>query len=411
MLFSQGEDESQSFLGKCKFIYENLPAHLKVPTGTYSTTTMSFPSMDSKIVAFPSTENAGRSETATIVIQDEFAFHRYAEANLLAVKPTIDSGGQLIQVSTINKAALNGPFAATHRKSVRLPGEKGEGYAWRFYGWTVRPGRDQTWYDRTAAEAVDTDKISAKLYMQQEYPKTRDEMLRPSDVLSAFDVEALEAMRGDVRDPIETSGSGHIFQKWHVGGQYCAGADTSRGVGLDESVLVIMDARTGYVVADIWSAHIAHEDFGYECKTMLERYDSPVVGVELNEWGKVTVDALKRLGYSRVHEHKKGVPGWETNSKTRPLLWNGIMEAVKDRLITIPSRHGLAQFGDVIRNPDKNGRVEAQAGAHDDYPMAAAIAWQMREHVTVAKDAVVERVGPGLKQARVWNPGGRRRWH
>jgi hypothetical protein len=48
-------------------------------------------------------------------------------------------------------------------------------------------------------------------------------------------------------------------------------------------------------------------------------------------------------------------------------------------LITIPSKNGLSQFSTVIRNPDKDGRIEAMVGTHDDYPMAVGLAWQMRK--------------------------------
>jgi hypothetical protein len=55
-----------------------------------------------------------------------------------------------------------------------------------------------------------------------------------------------------------------------------------------------------------------------------------------------------------------------------------MIEAVATRLLIIPSLEGLSQFYTVIRNPKKNGRIEAQEGAHDDYPLAVGIAWQLR---------------------------------
>jgi hypothetical protein len=61
------------------------------------------------------------------------------------------------------------------------------------------------------------------------------------------------------------------------------------------------------------------------------------------------------------------------------MLWGELIEAIRERLITIPSRNGLNQFVSVIRNPDKDGRIEAMVGTHDDYPMAVGLAWQMRK--------------------------------
>ena len=205
----------------------------------------------------------------------------------------------------------------------------------------------------------------------------------------AFDKDALDAMmQDDVRKPIETRGIANIYQHFHVGSRYAAGADVAHGTQNDESVLVVVDVKSGYVVADIHSSVVAPEDFAYECVSLLERYKNPIFGIEDNEWGKVVIDAVKRLNYPRVYEHHKDRPGWHTDARTRPLMWNGLMEAIKDRLIVIPSLHGLAQFMGVIRNPKKDRRVEAQEGDHDDYPTAAAIARQMREHAPTTRRVI-----------------------
>ena len=60
------------------------------------------------------------------------------------------------------------------------------------------------------------------------------------------------------------------------------------------------------------------------------------------------------------------------------MLWGELIEAVSDRLVVVPNQNGLDQFFSVIRNPKKNGRIEGQVGAHDDYPLAVGIAWQLR---------------------------------
>ena len=103
MMFSQGEKESAVLLGKARFIHSNLPPHLQGVLGTDNTTEMSFPLVHSKMLAFPSTEKAGQGETASLVIQDEADHHDHMDANYAAVKPTVDAGGQLIQVSTVRK--------------------------------------------------------------------------------------------------------------------------------------------------------------------------------------------------------------------------------------------------------------------------------------------------------------------
>jgi len=68
LAFSQGQLESVAFLNKARIVHENLPQHLKVGLGRDNDTTMEFPSMKSQITALPSTEKAGRGQTATLVI-------------------------------------------------------------------------------------------------------------------------------------------------------------------------------------------------------------------------------------------------------------------------------------------------------------------------------------------------------
>ena len=380
LIFSQGQLESTVFLGKVKTILDNLPPHLKVRIGRSNDTTITFPSMKSKITALPSTEHAGRGETATLVIQDEADFHENLELNYAAVKPAIDAGGQLIQCSTVNKKKAGTLFKEIYRNSPK------NGFHAVFHGWTSRPDRDQVWYDRVKAEAPSSEGMSPELYMEQEHPATAEEALAPSRVMAAFDVDALAAMQSDVKEPVETrNGVTHIYQKFAVGKRYAAGTDTSHGAGQDYSTTAIIDVATGYVVADVDSQTLSPAQLAQESVNLLKDYGNPIWAIEDNDWGVATLEMAQELKYPRLYERRNpngsltGKAGWHTNSLTRPKLWGELIEAIRERLITIPSRNGLSQFTSVIRNPDKDGRIEAMVGTHDDYPMAVGLAWQMRK--------------------------------
>ena len=54
----------------------------------------------------------------------------------------------------------------------------------------------------------------------------------------------------------------------------------------------------------------------------------------------------------------------------------------------IYDREGLTQFFDVIRNPDKQGRIEAPQRKHDDFPIACALAWKRRSKAKRIHDNV-----------------------
>ena len=88
---------------------------------------------------------------------------------------------------------------------------------------------------------------------------------------------------------------------------------------------------------------------------------------------------------------------------SRYILWGDLIEAIHSRSITVPNMEGLSQFFTVIRNPEKRGRIEAQQGAHDDYPMAVGIAWQMRQFARPSASERGRRRDPTQRRRRSWS--------
>jgi hypothetical protein len=390
LLLSKGEKESYALLRKAKFVYRNLPESWQVPLDADSGSEFSLQGMSGTMTALPSTEDAGRGPTATLVVQDEADHHTYLDTNYLAVKPTIDAGGQLIMGSTVNKRKRRSLFTNLWRAAP------GNGWHKVFWGWGDRSDRDEKWHERTRMEAADlpdAQEMGVDLYMEQEYPGTAEEALKPSRVRAAFDVDVLEAMKAETRDPIETRGTMNFYQKYVVGRRYAAGTDPSHGVGGDYGVTVIVDVATGAGVADIRENNISSEQLAFDSVKLLQEYDNPIWAIEDNDWGVLVIRKAQDLEYPNLYERKKDIAGWHTSDSNRPLLWGELMEAVNTQTVTIFSKLGLAQFASMIRNPDKNGRIEGEKGTHDDYPMAFGIAWQMRDHAFDPTPTKVYKVG------------------
>ena len=392
-MFSKGEYEAKVFLGKTKFIYDQLPHWIKNPLGNWGTATnnsgqMAWGGMLSKIVAFPSTEDAGRSDTASTVIQDEADFHKHMNANYMAVKPTIDAGGQLVQVSTVKKSDPNSLFKEIYRESL-----KGQNNFKRvFFGWRSRPGRDEEWYKQTLADAPTTDEMSPELYMEQEFPNSEEEALAPSKVLAAFDHEAIKGMLEETRDPIEVRGTVNIWQRFVVGHKYVAASDPSHGTGLDYAVTVILDLNTGAGVASVRDRFSSPEQLAYDSVKLLEEYDNPIWAIEANDWGILVIRKAQEMEYPSLYERSTDNAGWLTTEGNRYQVWGELMDAVRTRVITVFDRLGLNQFTTVIRNPEKNGRIEGARGTNDDVPMGYALAWQMRKFAYASGDSIVQKI-------------------
>ena len=371
LLLSQGEEESKVLLSKSRFIYERLPDGLKTALGTDSRQELTFPMMESGIRALPSTDKAGRSATASLVILDEADFHEHLAANYAAVKPTIDDGGgQLIMVSTSNAANARSMFKQIYQEAPD------NGFKKIFYGWNVRPGRDNDWFTARQKEYADVS------LFEKEYPASEAEALSPPRTIAAFDHDILNLMAQDCRAPIKKVQVGpveaSIWQEYHPGKRYVAATDTSHGTGGDWAITVVLDVSTGYVVADIQTNLIPPDQLSLASMELLKLYHNPVWGIEDNDWGVLTISTAREARYPHLYYRDDDKCGWHTDERSRYILWGELIEAVSDRLVVVPNQDGIDQFYAVIRNPKKNGRIEGQAGAHDDYPLAVGIAWQLR---------------------------------
>jgi hypothetical protein len=382
-MISQGQVEAGDLLAKVRSVLDNLPESWRVEYEPDSTLEIGVKGMESHARALASTEKAGRSLTATCVIIDEAEFQEYLPLTFAAIKPTIDAsstgGGQIIMGSTINKAKQGSIF------KQYLRGAPSNGWVKRVWGWKLRPGRDQEWWDRTYREASEDEALgmTPELYMQQEYPGDEAEMLAPASAISAFDMDAMTQMEKYIKEPIVRDEAINVYHQWTIGHRYVAASDVGNGVGGDYSVTVVVDARNGWVVADVYSNILEPDEFTDASLKMLEMYRNPEWGIEDAGPGHTVITLAQQMRYPRLFQRKSNprsmvrVPGWRTDVLTREPMWAGLISAVRNGLVTVPSKMGLAQFRSCIRNAKKHDRVEAQYGAHDDYPTAVAIAFQI----------------------------------
>jgi hypothetical protein len=397
ILFSKGEPEGILLLKKCKDVYGQLPPFMQLSTGKNSDTEMSFPFMNSSIVAKAATESAGVSYQASIVVCDEWQDHEYANKIWLNAKPCIDHGGQFIGIFTSPKPELN-KLCVNIFKQAR----KGQnGFHAIFIPFWARPGNDEKWYQKQLKEVSidELDGLSPELYMERTYPRSETEALSEASSVSAFDHRVLDEMAGETKNHIrEGLPDGidpklvHIYQLWQLGGFYIAASDTGHGVGKDYSITVVMNCRTGAVVADIMSNVINESDFAFHSMKLMEAFHNPLWYIETNDWGQVIVNIAMRDGYRNLgyQDKNRNKPGIRTvgGEDGRTLLWGTLIPAINTHQITIFNPEGIKQFRDVNRNSEKQGRIEAKKGGHDDYPMAVGIAWMKREEVKPASSII-----------------------
>jgi len=161
----------------------------------------------STIRALVGTPAAARSETAGLVIADEFAFQRKADEIWRALTPTIDGGGRLAVVSTGNGSAQTGgtgsEFAAQWARAV-----SGESALQPFFfPWDVRPGRDEAWKQRTMRMLGDHDRFKT------EYPEEPADAFLSPDADLVYDQTHLAAATalGAAYDAADEKPSGPVW--------------------------------------------------------------------------------------------------------------------------------------------------------------------------------------------------------
>ena len=121
---------AKKVLKKIKFMYKNLPSHLQTPiingrVGEYgSATSMEF-SNGSLIESIPTSENAGRSESLSLLVIDEAAAVRWAASIWASALPTLSTGGAAI----VNSCVTGDTEIVTRNGLLRIdtvcPKEKG----------------------------------------------------------------------------------------------------------------------------------------------------------------------------------------------------------------------------------------------------------------------------------------------
>jgi hypothetical protein len=137
----------------------------------------------STIRALVGTPAAARSETAGLVIADEFAFQKRAPAIWQALLPTVEGGGHLAIVSTGNGRSGDGEQYARLWQQARTV----EGWAPFFFPWQVRPDRDEQWKQRQLDLLGDPEKFRV------EYPEVEDDAFHSPDTHLVYSPAGIDA--------------------------------------------------------------------------------------------------------------------------------------------------------------------------------------------------------------------------
>ncbi len=399
---SYGESEAWELLAKAHFIYDHLPRYMQLSRANDTRAWLSFDENYSEIKALPSTDKAGRGATATLIIRDELAKHPEAELNYASILPAINSGGQVIDLSTIDKGAVDNHFTDRVERALKgatksvLPsgievytgGESGAVLV--FLGWRLRPVRDENmtldeWFEKNVRKKFPPATV------EQEYPASLSDALRPPETNAFFDSKALEDLESHIDTPLQNydkintfNGMVRIYKPPVVGHTYVFFTDPSNGIE-DPFVTVGIELDTGEEVASA-TGRIPAQEVGLIHDHLVRAYNDAYNTGEVNaQAGGSFADTLKNLGTPNIAPRRNAdgdiIPdkvGWWTGGTLRDTMLHNFAAAVYERKITIYDRDAIDEMRYFIRN--KLGKLAASGKRHDDWVMAWAGVWQIAKY-------------------------------
>lgn len=410
LIISKGQKEADDLLTRLMFMYTHLPPWLQASPdapdharlGKANTSQIQIDHLDaagrahpSVIHSLPATRDTGRGYPASLVIMDEWAFQQW-DANIWGgVKPTIDSGGQLIGISTAN--GLGNTFHSIWTGAVA--GENS--FTPIFLSWRRHPERDDTWYARQARDYQ-------PWLLHQEYPGHPTEAFIQSGrpVFDATYLTAAAARSTTFPPPLRQSDgitiwaepipeqrdpqTNAVTARAH---RYLIAADVAEGLADgDYDAAAVVDRDTGMQVAEI-HGHWPFAEFAAKLDALGRYYHTATLAVERNNHGHSVLLALQSglagqtedgqlRPYPALYHYQDPIvtagappqsrPGWATTAQTKPLAIDHLAQGLREEAY-LPRSQAFYDEALVYAYDDK-GKMSAPPGYHDDLVMAHAIA-------------------------------------
>ena len=418
---SHREEDTKRLLDKVYYFIENLPFEVELEKA--SSSRLRIKSMNTDfIIGTAGSKTFGRGDTIHNLHLSEFAHYPNWEmvTGLLNAVPDDLENTYIVKETTANG------YGTPHHMAW-LDEKRGDSvFKPIFFSWAqnpeyqmeVKPGVVFTEEERSLQEAYDltdeqlmwrrwkissmspTQDYSREDLFKQEYPMTDNEAFL-STGRPIFDPETLEwyeqaicmkpIKRGELvgyNPPyVQESPLGElrIYKEPESNHQYVIGGDTaSEG---DYSALVVLDRNTMEQVA-LWWGHIDEFELANVAYKLGTYYNEALIGIERNNMGVAVVKKLDELGYRNQYRMEvldelgmkvKDKLGWETNTRTRPILISDLNQVVFERQLIIRSSDIIGEMKSFVKGP--SGKPEAQAGTHDDLVIATGIAYQMYKSV------------------------------
>lgn len=353
----------------------------------------------SRIVAMTSASASGHGKTARRVLLDEFSRIDRAAEIMKAVQPAAGKAGAVRIISTANGVSNPETGEGNQFHFLWINSEEA-GFSRRFLPWSLHPDRDQDWYDHAPevrglkpherAEQYPANEAEAFSLTSQHF-FDRDGLAfygeRNPDTLYRADFQPTgpRAARLDKHD----AGRLRVFVEPVEDGKYAIGADVSTGRSADYSAAYVVDLSNMELCAE-WHGKTGVDVFAQQLHYLGRWYNTALIAVESGGFGEAVLVALRdgvtgRPPYPNLYRHilssRPDKPiskpfGFPMNTRTRPLVVNGLEAAIREHALPWMTV-GLIEECQTFVHRETGTSPRALDGSRDDRVMAAGITLEM----------------------------------
>lgn len=378
VIVANKEATAMEIFRRVRLAYEELPNWIKPGVKEYAKTSCEFEN-GSRISISTTTGSAARGQSINCLLIDECGFiepESILEDFWRSVFPTLSR-------SKKSKVLIASTPNGTGNLFYRLcdGSEKGEnGFVTEKVPWYDVPGRDEKWKQ---------EQIKALGSIESFLQEFEIQFLSHGD--SSIDEELFYELSQKCTEPkiILEEGNYKIWEEPNPEKIYVAGVDISEGVGIDASVVQILDITDPRMIRQVAVYHnrqIPPLEFSNKLHSILKNWGSPIALIERNNCGAQVVDRLVfDVGYEKVVSY-----GAKVANRVRPQMgmiahtntkYKGVVNmryfVNEMRVVEFADINTLKELKDFVRYP--NAVWKAKSGCHDDRVMALLYALYILE--------------------------------
>jgi hypothetical protein len=427
------QQKAQAFVTKMNPTINRMPEFLKTEVIRDNTTLIEWAN-GSKIVSESQSENAGRSDSLSLLILDEAAHYRserMIRGIVAAAQPTLNrTGGSLMLISTPNSISGAGSYYYEQVMKARMGSDKSTFHImidwWQVPDFLEIPGpkkgynhilkeyEDKNYFDNkeVLAEAKKYFSKAEENFKDNEWLKKQyddlGEVLFKQEIFhnfivsgsAVFSEDILDRFKDKIKEPIQKDKLGTysiqglwIWKHPVPGHRYSLGVDVSTGTGNDFASIQVFDIDE-YEQAAEYKGMMSTKMLGRFIKIIAKYYNEGFIIIECNSIGEAVFNEVYYHDtdpYINVYRQKKvknGVTrmtGWVTDVKTRKLITNEFIDwFVVDNLfnqIKVYSERLYLEMTTWIWDGQKPIHSES---AHDDSIIAFSLVLYLRNEATKA---------------------------